>query len=130
MTQEEFIQKSIGIPWVKHAHSFESMDCYGLVMLYYKHVMGIDLGVMPIRDISEGGFEEESSNWHESLPAQAGLAFMSFKGGIPSHCGIVIDEWHVIHSGGNDKGYGSVKIDKIASLERLFGKMKFYAYSL
>lgn len=130
MTQDEFISKVVGVPWVKHAHSFESMDCYGLVMLYYKHVMGIDLGLMPIRDISEGGFEEESPNWHESYPARSGLAFMSFKGGIPSHCGIIIDEWTVLHSAGSDNQYGSVRIDKIASLERIFGKMKFYAYSI
>lgn len=130
MTQDEFINKCIGKPWVKHAHSFDAMDCYGLVMLYYQHVLGIDLGLMPIREISDGGFEEESPNWKESAPRREGLAFMSFKAGEPSHCGIVIDEYTVLHSAGSDTQYGSVRIDKIATLERIFGKMKFYAYSL
>lgn len=129
MTQDEFIQKSVGAPWVKHAHSFESMDCYGLVMLYYKHVMGIDLGLMPDMDFCDG-FAIKSKLWARSSPAQSGLAFMTFHGGAPSHCGIVIDPLHVIHAGGSERGYGSVKIDKISSLERIFGKMRFYAYSI
>jgi len=129
MTHDEFICKAIGVPWAKHQSTWQSMDCYGLVMLYYKEVLGVNLGLMPNMNMSDG-YEAKSKEWSESSPVKSGLAFMTFKGGQASHCGIVIDDMHVIHSGGSEQGYGSVKIDKIASLERIFGKMKFYAYNL
>jgi len=127
MTQDEFINKVIGVPWVRFAHSFESMDCYGLVMLYYQHVLNVDIGEMPIRDIKEGAFES-SPLWKKSQAAAGGLVFTAYRGDVPHHCGIALNDEYVLHAAGNSQAYGSVKIDRIAALKRLYGKIEFYAY--
>lgn len=34
----DFISKVIGVPWANRACSFEKVDCWGLCVLYYRHV--------------------------------------------------------------------------------------------
>ncbi len=43
MTQSEFIGLVNGKPWANRACSFEQMDCWGLVVLYYRNVLGLEL---------------------------------------------------------------------------------------
>lgn len=43
MTQSDFIGLVNGKPWANRACSFEQMDCWGLVVLYYRHVLGLEL---------------------------------------------------------------------------------------
>ena len=35
------------MPWANRACSFEKVDCWGLVVLYYRHVLGIELHQTP-----------------------------------------------------------------------------------
>ena len=43
MTQSDFIGLVNGKPWANRACSFEQMDCWGLVVLYYRNVLGLEL---------------------------------------------------------------------------------------
>ena len=43
MSESEFIESVIGKPWQNREATFDSMDCYGLVILYYEHVLDINL---------------------------------------------------------------------------------------
>ncbi|WP_276904583.1 hypothetical protein [Frischella perrara] len=46
MTVNEFIKKVIGVKWVDRASTFKKMDCWGLVILYYRHVLKIELATI------------------------------------------------------------------------------------
>ena len=62
MTVNEFIKKSIGARWIDRASTFDQMDCWGLVILYYRHVLGIEL--TPIT-----GYEDKQTTLQvEALP--------------------------------------------------------------
>ena len=47
MTQDEFIRLVTGKPWANRSCSFGSMDCWGRVVLYYRHVLGLELHHIP-----------------------------------------------------------------------------------
>ena len=42
MTKTEFIDRWIGTPWKDRAIGPNSIDCWGLVYVYYRDVLGID----------------------------------------------------------------------------------------
>lgn len=43
MTGEEFINKYVGTPHVYDGRDASGMDCWGLVLAWYKEVLGVDL---------------------------------------------------------------------------------------
>ena len=43
MTVDEFIRKTIGVKWADRSCNFSEIDCWGLVILYYDHVLNIKL---------------------------------------------------------------------------------------
>lgn len=132
MNQDDFLAKIIGTKWVNRASSFEACDCWGLVMLYYKEVLSIEL---PTVD----GFEEGESfdllyyanckNWQEvDKPNVNGLVFTAYKGNRAAHVGVVISPTHVLHSRGSVGAEGQVEIHSIRAIERLYGKVTFHKF--
>lgn len=43
MNSDGFIRRVIRKPWADRACGFDEMDCWGLVVLYYRHVFGIEI---------------------------------------------------------------------------------------
>lgn len=43
MLKDDFISRVEGIPWSNRACTFDAADCWGLVVLYYRHVLGIEI---------------------------------------------------------------------------------------
>ncbi len=43
MDKSDFIKAVIGKPWANRSCTFGAMDCWALVVLYYRHVLGIEL---------------------------------------------------------------------------------------
>ncbi len=43
----EFIRRMIGVPWSNRACTFDKVDCWGLCVLYYRHVLGTELHQTP-----------------------------------------------------------------------------------
>ena len=43
MSKDDFLSRVTGIPWRNRACSFKAADCWGLVVLYYRHVLGIEI---------------------------------------------------------------------------------------
>jgi len=37
----------IGVPWSNRACTFDKVDCWGLCVLYYRHVLGTELHQTP-----------------------------------------------------------------------------------
>lgn len=135
MTFKEFQNKMIGVQWKNRESSFTGCDCYGLVLLFYKHVCNID--IEPDKDYTDEnidlnqGFAKITKGFIEvSKPSKNGLMFVTFKDKKPTHVGVVISKTHVLHCFGNLENGGSVKIHSIRTLKNVYGKMKFYKYQV
>lgn len=130
MTQNEFIKIMLHKPWVNRASSFESCDCFGLVMLYYKHVMGIDLPVVdgynevtPVGKCWSVGIKQ----WEEvEKPVAQGLMFTCYEGDTANHVGIVISPTKVLHCRGTVGDPGKVEIHSIRAMRAIYGKLSIH----
>ena len=133
MHQQEFIDKVIGNPWVDRTSSFESCDCWGMVLLYYKHVIGIELPTIAGYDKGEcdtaQGWQSGIHQWQQlDKPVGHGLLFTCYKDGKPSHVGITIGPLKVLHSRGSVGHPGKVEIHSIRAIESIYGKMSYHKF--
>ena len=126
MNQNEFIKKILGSPWVNRSSSFDACDCYGLVTLYYKHVLGIDLPI--IAGYARGecdtaqGWKSGIHQWQQmDRPTIDGLLFTCYKGGEPSHVGVIISATKVLHSRGYPGSPGKVEIYRKMTTHKFIG---------
>lgn len=124
MPMDEFIRRAVGLPWARWRSDWEAMDCAGLVLLWHREVLGVDLGEVPHTDIATGF--TESTGWVE-CEAQAGAtAFMAWRGGAPTHCGVVLFGPVLLHCDGSEARAGSVRVTRISAMRRLNPDIRFY----
>jgi len=133
MRQAEFIKKIIGAPWINRSSSFDACDCYGLVELYYRHVLSIELPT--IKGYEKGecdtdqGWQSGIHDWKEvDKPSVNGLLFTCYKGNQPTHVGIVISPVKVLHSRGNIGHEGKTEIHSIRAIESIYGKITLHKF--
>ncbi|RUT65171.1 hypothetical protein CKG00_01185 [Morganella morganii] len=127
MTTDEFTDRMVGVPWVNRACSFTECDCWGLVLLYYRHVMGREIH-------SVTGYAEHDDfvtcfngvivPWVPIAYPEDGCMFVAYDGSQPVHVGIVTGST-ALHSRGEN---GHVRIDRLSVLGRLYTKLEFYRY--
>ena len=128
MTKTEFIDRWIGTPWQDRAIGPNPIDCWGLVYVYYRDVLGIELS-KPCDHIDIiDGFTNEVVNgdWIETDFAEDGIMFTAFQGELARHCGVVVSPTMVIHSYGCNEREGAVSINNIRVIEQKFGKVRFF----
>ncbi|WP_063613780.1 NlpC/P60 family protein, partial [Enterobacter hormaechei] len=110
MTKDEFIRRVIGVPWANRACSFEKVDCWGLCVLYYRHVLGIELHQTPDYEAGEDFFtcyQGDVVFWRKvDKPVDGGI-FVGYRGAQPAHVGLVLNR-QALHSRGEN---GSVRMD-------------------
>lgn len=124
MTPAEFAGRTVGIPWRKWHSSFEACDCYGLVLLYLKHVSGVDLGEVPHTDIIDGF--DRSTDW-EQCDAEAGaVGWMAFRDDAPTHCGVLLGPGRVLHAEGGESHPGTVRVARLLAIRQVYGPIKFF----
>ena len=128
MTKTEFIDRWIGTPWQDRAIGPNSIDCWGLVYVYYRDVLGIELSKPDDHIDIIDGFTNEVVNcdWIETDFAEDGIMFTAFHGDLARHCGVVVSPTMVIHSYGGNDNHGTVSINNISVIERKFGKVRFF----
>ncbi|MGQ7807220.1 NlpC/P60 family protein [Hafnia alvei] len=127
MTKSDFIKRMIGVPWVNRACSMVACDCWGLVALYYRHVLGKEVhhkaGYESNRDFLTC-YREEVVFWQrEKVPVEDGI-FVGYVGRRAEHVGLVLNGM-ALHSRGLN---GSVRLDKLRVMEKVFTKVEFYSY--
>lgn len=133
MVQQEFIDRVIGKPWVDRASSFDEVDCFGLVILYYKHVLNIELPV--ITGYAQGvcntsqGWQSGIHQWQQLDKAVGhGLLFTCYKDGKPSHVGVTIGPLKVLHARGSVGHPGKVEVHSIRAIERMYGGATYHKF--
>lgn len=123
MTKDEFTGLVVGVPWANRACSFEQVDCWGLCVLYYRHVLGIELHQTP--DYEAGAcYQGDVIYWQKvDKPVEGGI-FVGYRSSQPAHVGIILNR-KALHSRGEN---GSVREDSLLVIQRAFTKVEFFVY--
>lgn len=126
MTPQQFTARAVGVPWVRWRSDWAAMDCYGLIVLYFREVLGIELGRVPETDIATGF--TAARGWVECGPEAGATCFMAWRRGAPTHCGVLLSGGTVLHSEGSPELPGSVRMTRMRALERIYGEILCYRY--
>ena len=127
MTPAEFVDRALSVPWVRWGSDWSGADCFGLIVMWHRHVLGIELGDVPQTDIASGF--AVAKGWEPCDIQTGATCFMAFRDGAPGHCGIVLDQLHVLHAQGSQEAGGRVKVSRLDALERLYNDIRFYRYT-
>jgi cell wall-associated NlpC family hydrolase len=131
MDKMEFIKKVTGAPWIDKGCDFDGMDCHGLVCLYFKHVLGIEITMTPkgsgATQPERWMNEELTGNWEKiDKPEKDGVVMTCYSGGAPSHVGVIISATKVLHSFGTKDNPGGVRVTSIEAIRRTYGRVTFH----
>lgn len=125
MTEFEFARRIVGTPWKRWASGWDACDCYGLIVLFFREVHGLDLGGVPQMSINAG--MQAATGWERcGDPVPGATAWMAYQDGAPSHCGVLLTADTVLHSMGDDLHGGSARITGLAAMRRIYGEIHFY----
>lgn len=128
LTPDQFAARTVGIPWVRWRSDFDGCDCFGLIVLWFRHVLGVDLGAVPQTDIAEGF--SQATGWIECPPEAGATCWMAWRNGAPSHCGVLLTIDLVLHAQENVRQPpGSVRVTRLSIIERAYGRLTFYRYA-
>ncbi len=118
MTPAEFAARAVGIPWRRWAASWEAADCFGLVVLFHREVLGLDVGPVPQTDIAAGF--AAAQGWLQCDPMPGATGFMTWRDGAPTHCGVLALPGMLLHA---EEGHpvaerGAVRLTRMAVMQR------------
>lgn len=129
MHKYDFIDKVIGLPWKNREISFNAVDCWGLVVLYFLHVNNKKIPVSISYTNGETFtkcYNDEVIHWRSvSRPTDGAIAVFKTNG-KPVHVGVVIDKSKILHS---SQKAGLVKVDSIDAVTRFFDCVEFLEYA-
>lgn len=103
------IDRFIGIPYVTYGRTYEACDCWGLVWLYSKDVLGVELpNYLEESEAANSGRHslgelvrhetETTSEWVRVDEPRHGDVVVIRCGMALSHVGIFVPENHVLHT--------------------------------
>lgn len=130
LTPEQFAQRAMaapGIRWRKWASGWDACDCFGLIVLWFREVHGVDLGPVPQTDIASGF--EQAQGWIECGPEAGASCWMAWRDGAPTHCGVMLTATTVLHAEGSDDRPGRVRVSRLGAVEAVYGAVRFYRYA-
>jgi cell wall-associated NlpC family hydrolase len=127
MTLKDFI----GIPYKSRGADFDGADCYGLAVLYNKHMLGKDLPdysslYVSADDLSDasGAISKGRENWDAVTEGQAGDVILFRQMGVVSHVGVYLDGIDFLHiRHGNSAGLEAM--DSANWAQRIEGLMRW-----
>ncbi|MFS7382866.1 NlpC/P60 family protein [Rahnella inusitata] len=128
MLNQEFIDVMDGKPWKNRSCGFDACDCWGLIALYYRHVLGVNIHHA---DDYECGrefltcYQGEIVFWRQSAAPSDACMFVAYEGQHPKHVGLILGG-QAFHSRGES---GHVRLDKIRTLQKVYSKVEFYTYA-
>ncbi|MBB3396881.1 NlpC/P60 family protein [Rhizobium sp. BK060] len=103
------MEKFIGIPYVPHGREYKGADCWGILFLYYRDVLGTPVPAysseMEAREFNRCGIapligEERERRWHQVETPQAGDCVLMRAGRHDSHVGVYLGQGRMLHSEG------------------------------
>lgn len=88
----------IGIPYLAGGDTAEGADCYGLVRLVYRQILGRETPLLPSDVKTEGGAGVCPAKWTSVPDGCTGDVVVFRFNGLPSHCGIVVGRGQMLHA--------------------------------
>lgn len=103
----DFIDRALLVPYAEGRGDWAGADCWGIVELYYEHVLNIDLddrgNIQPGHDGLQAGFDK-AEHWPQiEKPEDHCLVIMQAKHLLAGHVG-VFHNGYVLHSWNKDIG--------------------------
>ncbi len=127
LTPTQFAGRAVGLPWARWRSDWQAADCFGLVALYFREVLGVELGPVPQTDIAAGF--SASTGWAECDPEPGTTAFMAWRDGAPTHCGMLLPGGMLLHAEGAPERGGSARATRLSVMRRAYGDIRFYRYT-
>jgi len=124
LTEDDFVNRAVGVPWVRWRSDWDAVDCFGTIVLWHREVLGVDLGPVPQIDIADGF--SLATGWVECGPEEGATCFMAWRHGAPTHCGIMLTGRRVLHCEGSEERAGSVRVTPLVAMRRVYGEIRFY----
>lgn len=128
MLKTDFLDRVEGMPWRNRACSFEGADCWGLIVLYYRHVLDTELHNVPGYEADHDFitcFDNEIVFWQQHRAFSENDMFVAYYGSQPVHVGLIING-RALHSRGEN---GHVRSDQIRTIQKLYSRVEFYTYA-
>lgn len=104
MEHNDFIRKSLAVPFVEKGRGFDGWDCWGLVYCYFKHVKMIQLPeYLDYNSTTEYKqlkvlIDNARPSWIAvDKPQQGDIAVFNLSG-EPTHIAIIIDNRNMLHA--------------------------------
>lgn len=129
MTPDQFIARAMalpGLPWRRWCAGWDGADCFGLVVLWHREVLGIELKPVAWGDDRQADFNAHGGGWVSCDPEPGATAWMAWHRGAPAHCGILALPGLVLHSDGYVDRPGLVRLTRLSALQRLHPDLRFY----
>ena len=124
MTETEFINSIVGTPWVERGDGVNGLDCWGLVVRYYRDVLGIELENDYPFNLASGYIDQILTGKWVPCAKRSGVAFMGFdRNNEPLHVGVVVNGGsHILHA-----SKPTTRCDSVGKMSAHY-RMKFYEY--
>lgn len=131
MTPAAFVERCMGIDgprYVRWRSDWQACDCFGLIVLYWREVVGVELVPEPATCSGMAdGFAALAPAWRECGPLPGACGFMAWDVGLPRHCGVLLPGGDLLHTEGpSPGGAGGPRITRLAAMARLYPDLRFY----
>lgn len=128
VTSDNFAKLMLGKPYVDRCCHVDAVDCWGLVVLYYRVCRGVN--VHHNSDYSTGKdfvtcFDGVITFWRETDTPEQGDMIAAYRGSHPAHVALWWGRDKILHARENT----AVRFDRLKTLERLSTKLRFYKYA-
>lgn len=118
-------RKYLTIPYVFHGRSFEGCDCYGILYLYFREELGIEIddfaGAVPQYDDylkSNVMLENACLEWEEIPIGEVrknDAVIIDSRTNGPIHCGVMISDTEILQTSSRS-GPGVLKLSRVKHL--------------
>jgi cell wall-associated NlpC family hydrolase len=115
------LEKFVGVPYVPNGRDYGGADCWGILFLYYRDVLGSPIpsysAEMEAREFRRNAIAplmaaEREKIWRQVEQPQTGDGILIRAGGHESHVGVYIGNGRMLHS----EGPGPSTIERIGDM--------------
>ena len=128
VTSDDFAALMLGKPYTDRCCHVDTVDCWGLIVLYYRLRHGINVHHDDSYD--NGGsfatcFDGEINFWRDTDSPSIGDVVVAYRGNTPIHVALWWGRDKILHA----REKTAVRFDRLLTLERLSTKLRFLTYA-
>lgn len=128
VTSDDFAEMMLGKPYTDRCCHTDTVDCWGLIVLYYRLCSSIN--VHHDDNYDNGGsfstcFDGEVKFWRDTDSPKRGDVVVAYRGNTPIHVALWWGRDKILHA----REKTAVRYDRILTLERLSTKLRFLTYA-